>query len=129
MTNEPIVAGVGDGIAADGATFSVHEWAHGPNAGPELHVHLRDDEAWHVLEGSLRFRFADRTFDATAGTTVFAPAGTPHTYGNPGPGEARYLIVLTPRIQELIDALHAAGYPSGDELAAVYRKYDSDVLE
>src|SRR3712207_7826677 len=39
-----------------------------------------DDEAWHVLEGSLRFKFADGEVDAGAGTTVFVPAGVPHTY-------------------------------------------------
>ena len=55
----PIIAGPGlPPIAAVGKSLVVHEWA---GAGPSyMHIHRSDDEAWHVLEGSLRFRFADR---------------------------------------------------------------------
>ncbi|MGH6896903.1 MAG: hypothetical protein ACREJ5_10200, partial [Geminicoccaceae bacterium] len=51
----PIVAGPGaPAISAVGASLVVHEWSE---SGPTyLHVHRTDDEAWHVLEGSLRFR-------------------------------------------------------------------------
>jgi mannose-6-phosphate isomerase-like protein (cupin superfamily) len=67
-----------------------------------LHVHHEDDEAWHVLEGRLRFRFADRVVEATAGATVFVPAGVAHTYEAI---DARYLIILTLRLAALIDEL------------------------
>src|SRR5579871_5507391 len=79
-------------FSASGNSFSVHEWR---GSGPAtLHVHHSDDEAWHVLEGELTFRYADRTENVGPGTTVFVPAGVPHTY-TAGAG-ARYLIVLTP---------------------------------
>jgi mannose-6-phosphate isomerase-like protein (cupin superfamily) len=122
---EPVVAGPGDAINASGPTFSVREWEHGPNEGPRLHVHRSDDEAWQVLEGTLRFRFSDRTIDAGPGTTVFAAAGVAHTYGNPGPGPVRYLIISTPRVFALIEELHSAD-ADFDEVA---RRYDSEVLE
>jgi hypothetical protein len=38
-------------------------------------VHHSDDEAWHVLDGELAFRYTDRTETAGPGTTVFVPAG------------------------------------------------------
>ena len=76
-----------------------------------LHAfHRSDDEAWHVLEGSLRFRFADREVDAPAGTTVFVPAGAAHTYRETEP--SRYLIFLTPRLDRLIARLHSLSDPS-----------------
>ena len=106
----PIVAGPGSpAIAAVGTSLVVHEWTE---SGPSyLHVHRSDDEAWHVLEGSLRFRFADREVDAPAGTTVFVPAGVAHTYRvSTEPG--RYLIFLTPRIDRLIARLHGLSDPS-----------------
>jgi hypothetical protein len=51
--HEPIIAGPGSpAIAAVGTSLVVHEWTE---SGPSyLHVHRSDDEAWHVLEGSLR---------------------------------------------------------------------------
>ena len=47
---------------------------------PPLHVHVADDEAWFVLEGSLTFQVADRTWTAEAGAFVWAPRGLRHTF-------------------------------------------------
>jgi quercetin dioxygenase-like cupin family protein len=99
----PTVAGPGSPpVAAPGTSLVVREWT-GP--GPRyLHIHRSDDEAWHVLEGALRFRFADGEVEAAAGTTVFVPAGVAHTYlvsSEP----CRYLIVLTPNLDRLIAKL------------------------
>ena len=98
----PIIAGPGSPpIAAVGTSLVIREWTM---SGPEyLHVHQADDEAWHVLEGTLRFKFKDREIDATAGTTVFVPAGLAHTYRAIEP--CRYLIILTPKIDNLIARL------------------------
>lgn len=108
---------------AAGGSFVIREWR---GSGPaQMHVHHADDEAWHVLEGTLRFRFADRAaVDVPAGGTVFVPAGVPHTYEATG---ARYLIVLTPRLDELIRELQRT--PDRAAHAAVYRKYESELLE
>lgn len=120
---EPLIAAPGAELAADGASFCLREWqGSGP---PTLHVHHADDEAWHVLEGTLRFRFADRTVAANAGATVFVPAGVPHTYeALPG---ARYLLILTPRLRDLIAALHGTRDRSAQ--AELYRQYESELLE
>ena len=101
---EPLIAPPGEApIVASGRTLAIHEWTlPGPSY---LHVHRSDDEGWHVLEGLLRFRLADRTFDAPPGTTVFLPAGIAHTYSCPEP--SRYLIFLTPRLDRLISRLFA----------------------
>jgi mannose-6-phosphate isomerase-like protein (cupin superfamily) len=121
----PIIAGPGAGpIAAVGTTLVVHEWTE---CGPSwLHVHRSDDEAWHVLEGSLRFRFADREIDAPAGTTVFVPAGVAHTYRVTAE-PSRYLIFLTPRLDRLIARLHSLSDPS--ELRATLAEFDTVQLE
>jgi uncharacterized RmlC-like cupin family protein len=126
---EPIIAGVSSSEAgatgrfsAVGRSFALHEWrGSGPAA---MHVHRADDEAWHVLEGTLRFRFVDRVVDVGPGGTVFVPAGVAHTYQAL---DARYLIVLTPRLAALIAELQQT--PDRSEHPAVYRKYDSDLLE
>jgi quercetin dioxygenase-like cupin family protein len=50
------------------------------HSSPPLHVHRDADEAWLVLDGSLRFRVEDDEFTADAGSFVWAPRGRPHTY-------------------------------------------------
>src|ERR1700724_3789352 len=110
-------------FSAIGKSFEIHEWR---GSGPAtLHVHHSDDEAWHVLEGELTFRYRDRTDIAVPGSTVFIPAGVAHTF-TAGEG-ARYLIVLTPRLNSLISALQADRDPAHQ--SEIYRRFDSELLE
>ena len=94
--------------------FVVVEWSDAGDSGFDwiapLHVHHADDEAWYVLEGTLRFRLGDVRFETGPGAAVMAPKGTAHAYGNARRGEAvRYLLVMTPKILALVQALHEPG--------------------
>src|SRR5689334_10588012 len=112
---------IGQSISAIGKTLVIHEWK---GSGPDyMHVHYEDDEAWYVLEGTLKFTFRDRTIDASKGTTVFVPAGVPHTYR--ANGSARYLMILTPRLNDLISELHKTPY---DQHGSVMKKYKSEIV-
>ena len=109
-------------ISAAGQSFEIHEWS---GSGPGyLHVHHADDEAWHVLEGTLKFRFPDGQVEAPAGTTVFVPAGLAHDYFETA-GPARYLIILTPRLGQLIQALEKAPLA---EHAQIMSQYESEIV-
>lgn len=108
-------------IAALGSSLVIHEWkGSGP---PYMHVHHEDDEAWHVLEGALVFHFKDRTVEAPKGVTVFVPAGVPHTYTVKT--AARYLMILTPRLNALIAALQKAPLA---QHASIMKEYKSEIL-
>jgi mannose-6-phosphate isomerase-like protein (cupin superfamily) len=114
--------------AVKGTTLVIGDWtADGADREvAPLHVHHADDEAWHVISGALRFRFTSRQVTAPAGTTVLVPAGTPHTFGNAGPGPSRFIIILPARLDELISQLHASD-PA--EHPQIYRRYESELLE
>lgn len=110
--------------------FVIVEWADSGDSGWEwiapLHVHHADDEAWYVLEGRLRFRLGETTFEAGPGGAVLAPRGTPHAYGNAVAGQpVRYLLVMTPRIRALVEALHA---PGAGDYAEIFRAHESELL-
>jgi quercetin dioxygenase-like cupin family protein len=47
---------------------------------PPLHVHVNEDEIFHVLEGDFRFQVGGYERSGHAGDTVLAPKGVPHTY-------------------------------------------------
>jgi mannose-6-phosphate isomerase-like protein (cupin superfamily) len=117
------------GLAVRGASLVIQDWpAEGPASEyAPLHVHHADDEAWHVVSGALRFRFAgDQEVIVRAGSTVLVPAGVAHTFGGAGAGPSRYIIILPPRLDELISQLHAADQA---EHAAIYRRHESEMLE
>jgi mannose-6-phosphate isomerase-like protein (cupin superfamily) len=115
--------------------FVVAEWKDegGPAGPPRLiappHVHHADDEAWYVLEGVLCVRSGDKTVEAGAGAGVFVPKGTPHTYWNPGPGRLRYLLVMTANIYRLIQEIHGMPDRSAGPLQAMFRKYNSELVD
>jgi mannose-6-phosphate isomerase-like protein (cupin superfamily) len=90
-----------------------------------LHVHNVDDEAWIVLEGRLGFRVGDEERALPAGESLLVSRGTPHSYWNAAAEPARYLLVMTPRIQRLIEALH-----SGErrDYARIFEEHDSRLL-
>jgi len=71
------------------------------------HVHHADDEAFYIVEGSLSFELGGETVRVDAGGAVMIPKGTVHTWWNPSEDRCRYIIVMTRRIHELIQRLHA----------------------
>ena len=132
MPNEPLIlpalslSAPGEGVRGTGLVIQNWRAAGVAEMVAPLHVHHHDDEAWHVISGALRFRLADREFEASAGSTVLVPAGVAHTFGNAGPSPSRYLLIVPSRLDELISSLHSA---SAAERASVYRRYESELLE
>ncbi len=135
--NTPILAPplAGQVIGSTEDAFVIAEWrdAGGPPGPPRLiaprHIHFSDDEAWYVLEGTLRIQVGDREMEARAGSSVLVPRGTPHTYWNPEPGPVRYLLIMTSNIYRLIKEIHAMQDRSRPTLQAVFKKYDSELLD
>ena len=137
IMNSPIVAPAlaGSVLGRVGSDFVIAEWkdAGGPPGPPRwiapLHLHRSDDEAWYVLEGTLCVRLGEDIVEAKAGSAVFVPRGTPHTYWNPGPAPVRYLLVMTSNIYRLIQEIHRMEDRSPAALRAVFRQFDSELLD
>jgi mannose-6-phosphate isomerase-like protein (cupin superfamily) len=131
VAHESFAASLAGGqLGGSGSDFVIVEWSDSGDPGWEwiapLHVPHGDDEAWYVLEGALRFRLGEQEFEAGPGGAVMAPKGTPHAYGNARRGvPARYLLVMPPRLRELVRALHE---PGATDYPAIFRAYDSELL-
>jgi quercetin dioxygenase-like cupin family protein len=122
-----LVERLADGVlGSSGDAFVMVEWTAevGSHWIAPLHVHHRDDEAWYVLSGTLGFRLGDQEIEAPAGSAVLARRGTPHTYWNAGGTEATYLLVMPPRIAQLVDEIHE---PNAD-VQAVFARHDSAII-
>jgi quercetin dioxygenase-like cupin family protein len=119
---QPVISNSRERFSFRGDALVIHEWA---GSGPDyMHVHYEDDEAWHVLEGSLLFTFPGQKVEAAAGTTVVVPAGLVHTY-EVGEKPCRYLIILTPRLDALIKELMETPYAGH---TGVMMKYRSEIV-
>jgi quercetin dioxygenase-like cupin family protein len=82
--------------AGSGGTVGIVEMRVPVGEGPPMHIHHREEEAIHVLEGRFRFWCGDRVWDGGVGATVLLPRGIPHTFQAVGDAPARLLGVVTP---------------------------------
>lgn len=82
--------------AQTGGRLSVWEEIVLPGEGVPPHIHHREDEMFHVLEGVVRIWCGAETFVAGPGATAVLPRGIRHHFVNEGPKDARVLVVCTP---------------------------------
>lgn len=120
--------------AETGGAFAFGEYVMQPNVweGPAPHIHHSGSETFYVLEGTLEMLIGKETVKATAGTCVHVPAGAVHKFSNPGPGAVRFSQIVSPgsllTMIEEISALLQAGVQDRDQIAAVFRRHDTEVV-
>jgi len=124
----------GHTVGDSDSSFVTAEWTEGPcpAEGPmwvaPLHRHHQCDEAWYVLEGRLAFLVDGEEIVADAGSMVFVPKGSSHTYWNPDAVQARYLLIMTPLTHDLIAAIHAGEDRSVEGLKALFARYGAEFI-
>ena len=82
--------------AETGGAMTIFEVLAGPEAGPPLHVHDHEDEAFFVLEGEIDLLVDGTITRLGPGGFGFGPRGLPHTWGVVSEQPARILAVVTP---------------------------------
>lgn len=101
--------------------------------GPPLHIHHREDEYWHVLEGEIEFQVGEEKFIGKAGAWVFGPRSIKHGFRNVNSPGARLQFIFQPagiehyfeEISKVIVA-HEPGWE--DQATAVATKYGIEVV-
>ncbi len=76
--------------------FTVAEVTTAPDHGPPLHMHLREEETFYVLEGSYVFHVGDRRIMAGQGSVLVVPVQVPHRFVNVGNSTGRLLVMARP---------------------------------
>ena len=76
--NTMLTINVSSAQGKDGICVVDHRMPYGES--PPLHIHRNEDEVFHVLEGVMRFRVDGKDIIASAGQTLVAPKGIPHTF-------------------------------------------------
>jgi hypothetical protein len=101
-------------------------------------VHPEQEERFHVLEGTMKFRLGVRKIVAEAGETVVVPAGRVHKFANGGDGPARARVEVVPALdmEELLCTttqlaregnVTRAGMPKPLHLALFVRRFRREV--
>ena len=96
-----------------------------PQGGPPPHVHHREDEAFYVLEGRFSFLCGDTQSLFEAGSFIYIPKGTLHTFKNVGEQQGRLLVTITPAGLE--EFFYSIGTPATD--LAAPPAFDPSVID
>lgn len=83
--------------------FFLDVYCLGAGQAQKPHAHADADKVYVVLEGRCRFQVGGEEAEHGEGAAVFCPAGSEHGVSNPGPANARLLVMMTP------PPAHAAG--------------------
>ena len=105
---------------------------------PGAHVHPEQEERFHVLEGTMKFRLGMRTIVAGAGESVVVPAGRVHKFANGGdtPVRARVEVVPALDMEQLLETtvelahegrVTRKGMPKPLHLALFVRRFEREV--
>ena len=142
----PVYSIVGDrytflitGAQSDGA-YLVLEAFVPPGGGPPLHIHHREDEVFHVIDGEFEFTIAGTRSCVGAGEVVIGRREIPHGFKNIGVTPGRMIITVTPAGLEnffaeigtpLQSRQEAPVPPSPEDIAKLMQsapKYDLELL-
>lgn len=67
-----------------------------PGGGPIPHIHLNDEEVFHVLTGEVQFYANGSLASGHTGDTAILPRGIPHAFRNSSSQHSEFLTFVTP---------------------------------
>jgi mannose-6-phosphate isomerase-like protein (cupin superfamily) len=98
-------------------------------AGPNLHVHTREDELFFVLDGVMTVQVGEQLQEIAAGGLAWGARGTPHAFANRAKDPLRIMIMWIPGgaeglfldMREYLQA--AGGAPDPQAVADLQARY------
>jgi quercetin dioxygenase-like cupin family protein len=115
-----------------GGGVSVVEHPIDPGVLVPPHVHSREDQISHVVEGEVEMLVGDDVLHCAAGAWVFKPRGLRHTFWNAGERPARLAEISSPggveRYMEELFGMLAAGPPDPGQLQRLAAEYGITLL-
>lgn len=106
-----------------GGSLGLAEAVFSAGMATPLHVHHREDEAFYILDGEIRFRRGDDEFTRGPGEFVFGPREVPHCF-KVLDGGARVLVLMTPGGME--EMFVEGGVPAHEGMLAPAVGYDME---
>ena len=110
--------------------LSVFEYTGLAKIGPAMHVHLKQDEIFTVLEGSYRFVVGKDTHILGAGQTIFLPRNIPHTWIQlTDRGRMIYFLQPAGKMEEFFATMSKfTAPPSPAEIDRIHAAHDMKVV-
>src|ERR1035437_3614044 len=119
------------GEAAGGA-FAYFTVEVSPRGGPPLHLHHKQEETIHVVNGRFKVRIGEEIFELDEGGFAYLPSKVPHAFLNLTDAPAEIIVVYTPggghHFYEELGPATRNGTPDRAVVAAIFEKHDMSLL-
>ncbi|WP_230471253.1 cupin domain-containing protein [Hymenobacter jejuensis] len=106
--------------------YTLIEQTNEPGTGIPRHVHTREDEVFHVLEGAVEFEVDAEVKTLQAGELAYVPRGTTHSFRVVGTTKAKVLLSVFPAgLEDMFQELAqlTAGPPDFAVVAEICGRY------
>ena len=98
--------------------------------GPPLHIHHDADEYFYVLEGRVRFHVDGRELTVNAGSAMFIPRGSQHSYRVESEEGADMLTIVVPGgFERFFEAMATEALVIPDDMARITEIAETFQLE
>src|SRR5215218_6456118 len=112
--------------------FSLMQTRTEPGGGPPLHLHRDAAEGFYVLEGEFMMYIEDQQALCPAGTFVYVPRATPHTFKVVSDTPGKKLNLFTPAAMteyfEELAGVHETGSPTPELIREIASRCHMEVL-
>jgi quercetin dioxygenase-like cupin family protein len=112
--------------------FTVLDMTIKPGFGAPAHISSTEGKLFMLIEGQLKYLIGDKTETVGPGARVIIPRGITRGFTNVGVGDARHILVSTPRRhEEFFRDLHNIPEPCEqhrDQLPAIAQRHDQAVV-
>lgn len=110
--------------------LSVFEYTGLAKVGPALHIHLKQDEIFTVIEGEYRFVVGDSQHLLKKGQTIFLPRNIPHTWIQlTEKGKMIYFLQPAGKMEEFFTLMNSLKErPSQEEIDRIHAAHDMKVV-
>lgn len=118
------------GKDTDGDLAIFEQTSLSPGRGTPLHVHLKQDEVFYVLEGQYGFLVGSDKFKLSQGESIFLPRQVPHSWIQLSQ-RGRMTVTLQPagKLEEFFVTMAAINHePTPQEIAAVFANHEMMVV-
>jgi quercetin dioxygenase-like cupin family protein len=123
------VLGPGEGVSKDDSELKASRLSTAgaltliesrTTGGAAMHVHSREDEAFYVLDGSIRVRCGKEVHQLGPRSFVFLPRGLPHEWDVVGKVATVLILTVPAGLEEFLREFHEASGKKRDTVSAKY---------
>jgi quercetin 2,3-dioxygenase len=110
--------------------LTVFEYTGNVKGGPPLHIHLKQDEIFFIVEGDYTFKVGEETYYLTKGDTIFLPRKVPHTFAQTSEkGKLYFMFQPSGKMEDYFRKLAAfKGQPTPEEGSKLFSDHEMKVV-